>query len=79
MHLKSLAQLAQEDLRASLIGLQDEIGMGLDVTGALVAAQRLGREVPQAPCGRIVRPCTVLAVGSQSRLEACWQLIQVGS
>jgi hypothetical protein len=35
VRLKSLAQLAQEDLRASLIGLPDELGMSLDVTGAL--------------------------------------------
>jgi hypothetical protein len=49
VRLESLAQLPQEDLRASLIGLPDELGMSLDVTGALVAAQRLGRDVAHAP------------------------------
>lgn len=54
VRLQSLAQLAQEDLRASLIGLPDEVGMSLDVAGALVAAQRLGRDVALAPL--LLRP-----------------------
>jgi hypothetical protein len=49
VRLESLAQLAQEDLRASLIGLPDEVGMSLDVAGALVAAQWLGRDVAYPP------------------------------
>jgi hypothetical protein len=52
--LKSLTQLAQEDLRAGLVGLPDEVGMSLDVAGALVAAQRLGRDVAHAPL--LLRP-----------------------
>jgi hypothetical protein len=46
--LKIIAQLAQEDLRAGLVGLQDEVGMSLDVMRALVAPQGLGRDVPHA-------------------------------
>jgi hypothetical protein len=48
MLLKSLAQLAQEDLWASLVGLPDAVGVSLDAVGALVAAQRLGGDVPEA-------------------------------
>ena len=36
--LERVAPLAQEDLRASLVGLQDEVGMSLDVMRALVAS-----------------------------------------
>jgi len=46
--LKGVAQLAQEDLRTSLIGLQDERGMSLDVVGALVASQEFGSDMPRA-------------------------------
>ena len=41
--LERVAQLAQEDLRVGLVGLQDEVGMSLDVMQALVATQGLGR------------------------------------
>src|SRR5215212_8694410 len=46
--LERVAQLAQEDLRTSLVGLQDERGMSLDVAGALVAPQGRGSDVPLA-------------------------------
>jgi len=46
VRLESLTQLAQEDLRASFIGLPDKLGMSLNVAGALVAAQRLGATWP---------------------------------
>ena len=36
--LKGVAQLAQEDLRTGLVGLQDERGMSLDALRALVAS-----------------------------------------
>ena len=48
MLLKSLAQRAQEDLRASLVSLQHEVSVSLDALGALVTAQRLGGDVPEA-------------------------------
>jgi hypothetical protein len=46
--LKGVAQLTQDDLRAGLIGLQDEGGLSLDVVRALVAPQGLGRNMPLA-------------------------------
>src|SRR4051812_16338715 len=46
--LECVAHLTQEDLRAALVGLQDEFGMSLDVLGALVASPGLGSDVPLA-------------------------------
>ena len=42
------AQLAQEDLWAGPVDLQDEIGMSLEATRALIASQGLGCDVPLA-------------------------------
>ena len=36
--LERVAQLAQEDLRPGRVGLQDEVGLSLDVMRALVAS-----------------------------------------
>ncbi len=46
--LQHRAQFAQEELRASLVDLQDELGMSFQAAGAPVASQGLGCEVPLA-------------------------------
>ena len=46
--MQHCAQLAQEDLRASLVDLQNEFGMNLQAAGAPVASQGLGCNVTLA-------------------------------
>jgi len=40
-----VAEFVQEDLRMSLVGRQDQIGMRLDGSRAVVAPRRLGRDL----------------------------------
>jgi hypothetical protein len=48
MLLRRCAQLAQEDLRTSLVDLQDEFGMPLETAGTPVTSRGLGCNVTLA-------------------------------